>query len=255
MARRPWAGCQTRSRSSPGLTWSAAETAAHLVTALDNYRELLLGTADAVAVPVDASSAETAALRSAAYNAAQLTQFSERDPVRLADLLVPSAEAFLDAAGDRQDSERILTGTGISMTVPTMKAALLGEQVVHRLDIARAGKMAGQISRTDALLVLGGIMVMLADYLDLQRTAGLHAAYELRFRGGPWYRLQVNDGTATVTGPGRPVDWWVAADPAIFLLIGYGRVSRRSQIVRGRMMAGGRKPWLAVTAERLLPGP
>jgi hypothetical protein len=51
------------------------------------------------------------------------------------------------------------------------------------------------------------------------------------------------------------VDCWVATDPAIFLLIGYGRVSRRRQIVRGRMIAGGRKPWLAVTTPRLLTGP
>jgi hypothetical protein len=31
----------------PGLTWNVAETAAHLVTALETYRELVLGTADA----------------------------------------------------------------------------------------------------------------------------------------------------------------------------------------------------------------
>ena len=71
-------------------------------------------------------------------------------------------------------------------------------------------------------------------------------------RNGP---LLVRGLGSQVPGGGRPVDCWVAADPAIFLLIGYGRVSRRSQIVRGRMIAGGRKPWLAVTAERLLTGP
>jgi len=98
------------------------------------------------------------------------------------------------------------------------------------------------------LLALDGVMVLLPDYLNRQRTAGLHVAYELRFRGGPRYRLQVDDGTATLTGAGRPVDCWVMADPAVFLLLGYGRVSRRSQVLRGRMLAGGRKPWLALAA-------
>ncbi len=51
------------------------------------------------------------------------------------------------------------------------------------------------------------------------------------------------------------MDCRVAAEPAVFLLVGYGRVSRRSQIVRGRMVAGGRKRWLAMTADRLLTGP
>jgi hypothetical protein len=239
----------------PGLTWNAAETAAHLVIALRSYRELLLGNAEAKAMVRRAPDAETPVQHSAAYNAAQLAQFSERDPLRLADLLVPSVDAFLEAASTRQNSERILTGTGISMTVPTMTAALLGEQLIHGLDIARAGKMSWPISRTDALVVIAGVMVLLPDYLDRERTAGLHVAYELRFRGGSRYRLQVDDGTATVTAAGRPVDCWISAHPTTFLLLGYGRISRRSQLVRGRVVAGGRKPWLAAAFERLLTGP
>jgi hypothetical protein len=239
----------------PGLAWSAGETAAHLVIALKSYRDLLLGTTEAKAMLRLAPDAETPTQRSAAYNAAQLARFSERDPLRLADLLVPSVDAFLEAAVARRHGERILTGTGISMTVPTMTAALLGEQLIHGLDIARAGKISWPISRSDALAVIAGVMVMLPDYLDRERTAGLHVAYELRFRGGSRYWLQVDDGTATVTGAGRPVDCWISAEPTTFLLLGYGRISRRSQLLRGRVVAGGRKPWLAVAFERLLTGP
>jgi uncharacterized protein (TIGR03083 family) len=239
----------------PGLTWNVAETAAHLVIALKTYRELMLGAGNAKAMSVLAPDGETPTQHSAAYNAAQLAEFCERDPLRLADLLVPYADAFVEAAAVRRDGERILTGTGISMTVPTMTAALLGEQLIHGLDIARAGKIPWSISGTDAMLVLAGVLVMLPDYVDRQRTAGLHVAYELRFRGESRYRLQVDDGTATVTTAGRPVDCWISADPETFLLLGYGRISRRGQIVRGRIAAGGRKPWLAVAFERLLTGP
>jgi hypothetical protein len=31
--------------------------------------------------------------------------------------------------------------------------------------------------------------------------------------------------------------------------------ARRSQLLRGRLVAGGRKPWLGVAFERLLTGP
>jgi hypothetical protein len=31
--------------------------------------------------------------------------------------------------------------------------------------------------------------------------------------------------------------------------------ARRSQLLRGRVVAGGRKPWLGVAFERLLTGP
>jgi len=116
------------------------------VTALETYCDLVLGTADAKAMLALSPDAETPAQYSAAYNAAQLAQFGERDVLRLADLLVPSVS-------------------------------------------------------------------------------------------------------------GLPVDCWISADPATFLLLGYGRVSRRSQIVRGRIAAGGNKPWLAVAFDRLLAGP
>jgi mannose/fructose-specific phosphotransferase system component IIA len=153
------------------------ETAAHRVTALDNYRKLVLGPANAREASMAAPDAETPTLYSAAYNAAQLARFHERDPLRLADLLAPSVDAFLKAAAGRHDGERILTGTGLSMTIPTMTAALLGEQIVHGLDIARAAKVAWPISRADAQLVLGGVMVLLPDYLDRQRTAAPDAPY------------------------------------------------------------------------------
>lgn len=239
----------------PGLTWNAADTGAHLVAALQNYRELVLGTPKAKVLLTYAAGAETPVKHSEAYNAAELARFSERDPLRLADLLIPAVDGFLEAAATRRDGDHIHTGTGLSMTVPTMTAALLAEQLVHGLDIARAGKMAAPISRADALLALDGLMVLLPDYLDRQRTAGMHVAYEWRFRGGSRYRLQVDDGTATVTEAGRAADCWVTADPAVFLLLGYGRVSRRSQVIRGHMIVGGRKPWLALSSGRTLTGP
>jgi hypothetical protein len=51
-------------------------------------------------------------------------------------------------------------------------------------------------------------------------AAGLHVSYELWFRGGSRYRLRVDDGTVTLTGTGRPVDCWISAEPATFLLVG-----------------------------------
>jgi hypothetical protein len=65
----------------------------------------------------------------------------------------------------------------------------------------------------------------------------------------------VDDGTATITEAENPVDCWISADPTAFLLVGYGRVSQWSQILRGRIVAGGRKPWLGAAFSQLLTGP
>ena len=58
------------------------------------------------------------------------------------------------------------------------------------------------------------------------------------FRNG---RLQVN--------PARPhhVDVHISADPAAFLLVLYRRQPQWRHIAAGRLLAWGRKPWLALT--------
>jgi uncharacterized protein (TIGR03083 family) len=236
----------------PGLNWTAADTAAHLVGTLRHYTGYLLGTVDAKADFALAPAAETPADHSAAYNAAHLEEFTERDSNRLADMLAPAVDDFLLAGSTKGNGEVMPTGLGIPMSFPTMTRVLLGEQLVHGLDIARAAKLRWPIDRDDALLVIDGVMQLVPDYVDRKRAAGLHIAYELRFRGGRNYRLEVDDGNVTVTEPGHPVDCWISADPVAFLLVGYSRVSQWSQIAQGRIMAGGRKPWLGATFGKLL---
>lgn len=229
----------------PGLQWTVADTAAHLVATVRKYDGFVQGTIDAREMLSRAAAAQTPAERSAVSNAAYLAEFTDsRDLAGLAGMLVPAVDAYLAAARGRRDDGPILTDTGFAMCVPTMTAALLGEQIMHGLDIARAASIAWPIRSTDALHVIAGAMGTVPDYVDRQRAVGRRIAYELRFRGGPRYRLYVGDGTATVTPPGGPVDCWISADPVAFLLVGYGRVSQWSQILRGRIMAGGRKPWL-----------
>jgi uncharacterized protein (TIGR03083 family) len=243
----------------PGLSWTVGETAAHLVAELRHYAAFVTGERDAGATlaqaAILAADAQTPAQRNAVANAAQLAEFTERDLSRLADMMVPAAEDFIMAAGRRRADDRILTTNGLFMTAPTMASALLGEQLIHGLDIARAVNRPWYISRANALQVLAGSMTMAPDYLDLQQAAGLQISYELHFRDGPRYRLVVEDGTMALTAPGQPADCRISADPVAFLLVGYGRTGQWSQIVRGKIRAGGRKPWLGFTFGRLVTSP
>jgi uncharacterized protein (TIGR03083 family) len=239
----------------PELAWTVGETAAHLVAELTYYTGFVNGDRNAAATVALAADQETPSARSAAANTAQLAEFTERDPSRLAGMMVPAAEDFIAAAGRRRADEPILTPNGLFMTTPTMATALLGEQLIHGLDIARALNSPWPISRADALQVIAGVMAMVPDYLDRRRAAGLHVSYELRFRGGPRYQLVIDDGTAAIATPGRKADCWISADPVAFLLVGYGRTGQWGQIVRGKILAGGRKPWLGLAFGGLITGP
>jgi uncharacterized protein (TIGR03083 family) len=238
----------------PGLAWTVSQTAAHMAAELRDYAAFTRGEQDPGAALAPGGK-ETAAQRNAAANTAQLARFTERDLSRLASMMVPAADDFAAAAGRCRPGDRILASNGLYMTVPTMTAALLGELLIHGLDIARAAKIPWPISRADALHVIAGVMAMVPDYLDRRRAAGRHVSYELRLRGGPRYHITIDDGTAAVTGPGPRADCWISADPAAFLLVGYGRAGQWTQIIRGNLLAGGRKPWLGPAFGQLITSP
>ena len=67
--------------------------------------------------------------------------------------------------------------------------------------------------------------------------------------------MAIADGTATVAAAGERADCVITADPVVFLLLGYGRITQWPQIIRGRLRAGGRKPWLAMRFSSLLASP
>jgi uncharacterized protein (TIGR03083 family) len=247
-------GVQHRDATAQGLTWTVSETAAHVVAEITDYAAFARGAQDA-GPRLGAGDTETPTQRQVAANTAQLTRFTERDLPRLADSLAPAVEDFIAAAAQRRPDDRIATSNGKSMTPPTMAAALLGELLIHGLDIARGAGIRWPISQADALRTVAGVMALVPDYIDRQRAAGLHVSYELRFRGGPRYLVRVDDGAAAVSAPGPAADCWISADPVAFLLVGYGRAGQWSQILRGKLIGGGRKPWLALAFGGLIAGP
>jgi hypothetical protein len=91
-------------------------------------------------------------------------------------------------------------------------------------------------------------------YLRSSRTKNLRISFEIRARWPPlpdgdhqWHRCCDGGG-----GEGRLCDH---CRSGAFLLVGLGRVPQFSQLLRGKLRAGGRKPWLATTFGTLLASP
>jgi uncharacterized protein (TIGR03083 family) len=232
----------------PGLEWTVAETAVHVVNEFGDYAAYAQGRKKVA----EGDRLVSPARRNAVANAVQLRADPDRDLGSLADRLGGVVEEFL--AVPARD-ERVLVSNGVHMTWPTMMSALLGELLVHGRDIARASGQPFRIERAEALHVIAGVMAMIPDYLDRERAAGVKASFELRLRGGPRYLISVADQRAVVSSEGGRADCWISADPVAFLLVGFGRVGQWGQIARGGMLAGGRKPWLATKFGSLITGP
>lgn len=235
----------------PGLTWTAAETAAHVVGDLRDETDVHAGGARTHVVAGTGSPSK----RSAAVNAQHLVMVRERDMRRLADMLEEQAARYLDVARAADDTSEITIANGLTMTTPILTRVLLGEQLLHGLDVARAAHEPWSISRVDALLVVPAIMALTPHYLHPARSANVNVSYELRFRGGGRYRLAVRDGTADITAAGEKADCVITADPVAFLQLGYGRIPQWRPIIGGKMTAGGRKPWLAIKFGTLISSP
>jgi uncharacterized protein (TIGR03083 family) len=241
-----------------GSDWTVGEAAAHLAVVARAFAATTAGRP--VAPAGVAPDLDDFHERLAQVNARALAAAPDPDPALLADRLGDGIAAFLRAAAERPAEDLVATpwyGRGVSCRLDTLTCLAIGEVVVHGYDIARALRRPWPIDPEHARLVVAGVFpAMVPLTVDAAAAAGLHAAYELRIRGGPRFVLWFHDGAASVEPPAsRPVDCWISADPVAFLLFSYGRTGLWGPMARGRLVVGGRRPWLALRYRRLLRNP
>jgi hypothetical protein len=253
---RLWRSVADSAAPVPGLTWTVGQTAAHVIGDMRQYTEALTRHLNGDRAGLSIPDGSPARVRTA-VNDRHLIDVAERDPRRLADMLEETAASYLAAAVavGTPDDVAILTADGLVLEPAVMTCLLLGEQLVHGLDIARAAHRPWSIGRDDALLVIPAVLSLAPQYLRPSRTKDLNISFELRMRGGCRYRMAITDGAGVVTAAGEKADCVITADPVAFLLLGLGRVPQLPQLLRGKLRAGGRKPWLAAKFGTLLASP
>jgi hypothetical protein len=209
----------------------------------------------------------------------------ERSPVPVVALDREAARAAISAAAGRftallrvtDDIERPAAGTDwtvaetaahVSCMLTGLSAAIAGEPLAlpagqyvqadfpTRLAASNAATIA-MVDHTDAGRLAELITVGAQRFLELVAAAGgAPVTYEVRLRGnGPRYVIRVADGTAEVRSTGGPVDCVISADPVTFLLVAYGRMPLGRALLRGGMLARGRRPWLSLRFKDLFFNP
>jgi hypothetical protein len=128
----------------------------------------------------------------------------------------------------------------------------------HGYDIAVALRRPHMIERDFAGMTLPFLRLAMPRVLSPRATSH-NACYELRLRGaagGSSFAVTFTDGAVTVTSelPRRP-DCTIAMEPVTFLLVALGRRTAAGAMVRGKVLAWGRKPWLAPGFPELFTAP
>ncbi|MCC3769645.1 maleylpyruvate isomerase N-terminal domain-containing protein [Streptomyces sp. UNOC14_S4] len=240
--------------------WSVGDVAAHLGAVYLAYCSAFTGEftgwAD-VLPPDDGPFVE----RITAVNAEAVRLFGDDERRRLGDFVAERGETFLRVTQGLAPDAPVAApwyGQRTVLTLATATGLLLSESLLHGLDIARRTRLAWAIDPDEARLALGQVMpTMMPLALDVARARDVSLAYDVVIRGGPRLAVVIDGGAATVVrdAPPRAYDCRITAAPVAFLLVAFRRTPVWKPVVRGRMRAGGRRPWLAPRLTRLVASP
>jgi uncharacterized protein (TIGR03083 family) len=228
----------------PGLAWTVAETAAHLVALLRQSAAFASGTRDGAAERAALPSSGGIGERLALANARELDRLGERRIPVLRQLLESSVDEYATLIAGRRDGTPVETTFGPEDPA-AMTAALVGEQLVHGFDLARAIGRRWTIDPDAARLTLTGLAPFLPYMVDAEAIRHVRARIEVRIVGGPRFTLVLDHGKAAVEPADGRCDCWIQAQPVPYLLTGYSRVNRWLPLLRRQIRAGGRRPWIA----------
>ena len=219
--------------------WTVRDVAAHLVTVAPRYAAGPRGKGSWAATAPDLAAINREELAGEAGTGAD--KLATRLRTTIADLCAQVA-----GYGDEVPSFRFHGGERIRADAAL--GVLLGELLVHGHDLARAVRRPWPIEPADAALVVEGVNPILPGWVRPDRVRGFTAGFELRLRGQATHVWAFRDGRLDVNppDPGR-IDAHVSADAGVLLLVLYSRESPWKHIAAGRMLAWGRRPWLALT--------
>ncbi|MGH2730296.1 MAG: DinB family protein [Actinomycetota bacterium] len=222
--------------------WSIAETAAHTSHIYALFPELIRGGESPVRDHLALSDAWEG----------KLAGDPVRDPTAIAERIESAVADFATEATDAQWEQPKVWHGGIKMPTYALAGILIGEAMLHGRDIATSEGKPWDIDASHGILMIDGLLPALPHYVKPQAVAGLKATYDLRLRGGPRLYFTIRDGVLTIdqTPPG-PIDCHISADPLAYVLVGYGRIGQIGPILTGKLVAWGRRPWLALRFAKL----
>ena len=219
----------------PGTEWTIRDVTAHVASVVTRYAEGPEGGTWAE------RPAELADINQRSIDALEGVRMEELGARIDRDLnaLIAQVRSY----GDPPPSFRFHGGEEVR--ADTGLGILLGELLVHGWDIARATGRPWPIDPADAELVVEGVEPVLPGWVDPERARRLTATYALRLRGQGTHVWSFREGRLQVHGDGRRPDVTISAEPVALLLVLYKRRSQWPAIARGRLLAWGRRPWLA----------
>jgi uncharacterized protein (TIGR03083 family) len=227
-------------RRVQGLDWTLGELVAHVAARSGRFAAYLSG----AAVP----EGEIAGINE--ENRRDVGERRERPLADLVEELRSNVSSFVATTRGKLGADPLPWYSGVTLDVATASGLLLGELIVHGYDAATTLGRPWPIAGNDARTVVRAMATLAPWYVDPDATRGDRTTYRVVVRGGPAFRVRVDDGTASIEPAEGDADCTIRVEPSALVLLSYGRITRWRGVARGRFVATGRRPWRALRFAR-----
>ena len=218
---------------APGLTWSVQELATHLAAGGRLYGGYIAGQQDFGYDITDL----------AGSNRRQLDAFGEHTLSALASSIRTTYAELVETARGRDPFEDV-PWHGTVAPLGAVCGLLLGELLLHGIDLAKALGVPWKLDESDAVHVVRAGYVTAPRVVDHQLAATKPVTYRVQLPSVPAAIWKFDHEGLTIRPwtRGDRIDCTIRTDAASFLLVAYGRTSPIRSALRGRVLAWGRRP-------------
>lgn len=177
---------------------------------------------------------------------------TERDPEKLVARIENDHSALVEALGDIGWTDPVNWHGGLRVPAYALAGILVNETEIHGRDIALAESVEWHIPDPNAALAIESLYTVMPDYLKPEAAQKPDTTWQIKLRGASTTYFELSGATMNITTeePDR-VDCRLSVKPASYLLVGYGRIGRWLPLLKGEVVAYGRKPWLSLTFAKL----
>ena len=230
----------------PKSEWTMGQAGAHIALAQTAFDEILKG--------AESPFGEGRVHDFAPVNAKYLSMFTERDGPTLAALIEERTMAYLDDVVSLPPDHMVSHHWGRTR-VDQWSSYMLFHLLMHGCALAKTVKRPPLVRPEYAPLLVPFLKMVTPRMFDPAKAGRLNACFEVRVRGQGRFFVTVDGKAELHESAPRRADCHLSVDPVAFFMVAGGVISQWGPILKGQMLAWGRKPWLAFRFKAMFPNP
>lgn len=233
----------------PNSEWTVGDEIAHLVVSQHNYISVMTGKNSYIPDPesvIEDLKKNLSQDNLAKLNKKFLDKFSQRDGSALAQLLIKEVNHFITVGKKYSDTQPFNTHFG-TMNLLNLFSYCLLHLIGHGSSTAKTLKKSLPATLQNTGLTIPFIKIAMMKLFDKKSAGDLTAHFVLDMRNVETFVIHINKGEITIDNNiPSVVDVRIKLTSLTFFKVVNGYQSLWNALLTGRVVVGGKRPWLAL---------